>query len=114
MILALAFAAAAASPATGHCYRPAAGEVVIERRLLSGRTAAYEAVSVSRRLPNGALDGRMLVFNARCAHLFERGFDRVWEVRFQTVRLGGEPVLVATGISPGASSSGYHHVLLAY
>lgn len=56
----------------------------------------------------------MLVFGPRCARLFAHSFGNDWEVRFQTARLDAEPVLLATAVTPGASESGYHHVLLGY
>jgi hypothetical protein len=117
MILLLALATAAAAPAAGgECYRTAEREILVQRMILRGRAVTYEAVSVSQRLgsPYRRLHGRMVVFGPHCARLFAHDFGDGWEVRFQIARMGGEPVLLATGITPGASGDDYTHVLLGY
>ena len=113
------FAAAVSAGSTTSCtVHLERGETVVEKRSLKVRDGTLEAVAVAKS--NAIADmhadtgARMVVLGRACKILFEQQFPDAAKALFSEERLGGQPMLFVTAFEPGASGSGFRHMLLAY
>lgn len=111
----LAAALTAAAPAS--CLPADPADVVVERQVLErGAAGPLEAYSVSRRGdgPQGYESSRIVIYAADCRVRYEQVFDGALETHFTRTRLGDQPVLLSTTLTPGGSGDAFEHVVLGY
>jgi hypothetical protein len=111
------FAAAMATAVPSSCLPADPADVVVERQVLDrGASGPLEAYSVSRKGdgPLGYESSRVVIYAADCRVLYQQVFANTIETRLMRAKLGDQPVLVSTTMTPGGSGDGFEHVVLSY